>query len=298
MSGRIGTDVVEAARALADGGVVAVPTETVYGLAALARDPVAVRRIYAIKGRPSDHPLIVHVADETEAREWASEWPASAASLAGRFWPGPLTIVVPRADFVPDSVTGGRDTVALRVPGHPVALELIRRVGDGLAAPSANRFGRVSPTTAEHVSLDLGTDVDYILEGGPCEVGVESTIVDCSVYPPQVLRPGGVSIEDVMDTVLEVAPATGPSRAPGMMESHYAPRCRVVPIEPGQQAENSGRTRRLDARSDPAGFAREMYGHLRRADEDSIDTLVVELPEPRGIGLAIRDRLSKAAAGR
>lgn len=298
MSARIGTDVEEAARVLSSGGVVAIPTETVYGLAALARDPMSVRRVYDIKGRPLDHPLIVHVADVQDAREWSSDWNSNADELACRFWPGPLTLVVERADFVPDFVTGARSTVALRAPRHPLTSQLLRLVGDGVAAPSANRFGRVSPTTAEHVASDLGTDVDYILDGGPCSIGLESTIVDCSVTPPQILRPGGVSSDEVKSVVNALAPMSGPSRAPGMMASHYAPNCRVLLVEGDASTATLGvRPRLLDARSNPSEFARVMYSEMRRADEDGVDVLVVTLPEARGIGVAIRDRLAKAAAG-
>jgi L-threonylcarbamoyladenylate synthase len=298
MSTPIGIDIAEAAHILTVGGVVAMPTETVYGLAALARDADAVRRVYSIKGRPLDHPLIVHVANDEAAREWSGSWPATAEALAKRFWPGPLTLIVDRADFVPDFVTGGRPTVALRVPNHPLALDLLRRVDDGVAAPSANRFGRVSPTTAEHVRNDLGDDVDYVLDGGACDVGLESTIVDCSVDPPQILRPGGVAKEDIEAVVRTLAPMSGPSRAPGMLDSHYAPNCRVVLRESDDVSElrPSGKSRALDASVDPSSFAREMYAHLRNADSEGVETLVITLPAPRGIGLAIRDRLKKAAA--
>lgn len=301
MSGSgVGADVDRAARLLLGGGVVAIPTETVYGLSAMARDEMAIRRVYEVKGRPPSHPLIVHFADADGAREWAGRWSQRAEVLAERFWPGPLTLIVERADFVPDAVTGGRSTVALRVPDHPLTSQLLRIVGDGLAAPSANRFGRVSPTTAAHVRDDLGDDVDYILDGGSCDIGLESTIVDCSVDPPQILRPGGIATEDVAAVVQKLAATSGPSRAPGMLSSHYAPRCRVILVEPGTPPgeRSTGRTRTLDANADPIIFAREMYTELRRADQDGIDTVVIELPPARGIGTAIRDRLSKAAANR
>lgn len=295
-----GRDVEHAARILLDGGLVAIPTETVYGLAALARDHGAVRRVYETKGRPPTHPLIVHVADVDGAREWSSQWPASAESLASHFWPGPLTLVVPKADFVPDDVTGGHATVALRVPDHPVTLDLLRRVGDGVAAPSANRFGKVSPTAPEHVLADLGDEVDYVLDGGQCRIGLESTIVDCTTDPPQILRPGSVTPDDIERVVRRTAPASGPSRASGMLSSHYAPRCRVLLVEAGETPPvvEGGSSRTLSARHEPHTFARRLYAELRRADDDGVDTLVIELPEPRGIGLAIRDRLTKAAAGR
>jgi len=295
-----GVDVERAARLLLGGGVVAIPTETVYGLAATARDAIAVRRVYDLKGRPASHPLIVHFADAEGAGEWAQHWSPETDALAQRFWPGPLTLIVERADFVPDFVTGGLSSVALRVPDHALTLQLLRVVGDGLAAPSANKFGLVSPTTAQHVRTDLGNGVDYVLDGGPCRIGVESTIVDCTVDPPQILRPGAVTVEDIETVIRSVAASSGPSRAPGMLSSHYAPKCRLVLVESGARPTEpmSGSTRTLDARVNPSTFAREMYAELRRADDDGIDSLLIELPEPRGIGLAIRDRLTKAAAGR
>src|SRR3990170_9006427 len=182
---------------LRGGGLVAFPTETVYGLGADAANPDAVDRIFVAKGRPRAHPVIVHLAEPAAAKEWAAEVPDFAAALADAFWPGPLTLVLPRSDLVPDAVTGGLLTVGLRVPAQPLALELLRAFGGGGAAPSAHRFGRVSPTRAEHVRADLGVAVDMILDGGPCPVGVESTIVDCSGPDPRVLRPGGVPVESL-----------------------------------------------------------------------------------------------------
>lgn len=292
-----GDDVGRAAEILGNGGLVAIPTETVYGLAAMARDVRAVRRIYEVKGRPAGHPLIVHLHDREGASEWADEWSASAESLTQRWWPGPLTVVVRRSAIVPDVVTGGHDTVALRVPAHPLTLRLLAAVGDGLAAPSANRFGRVSPTTARHVIADLGDQVDYVLDGGPCSVGLESTIVDCTSDPVQILRPGRVTREDVATSVSRVAESSGPSRAPGMLASHYAPACRLVLHEQRPDSLPDGEPM-VDASVDPGSFARDMYEMLRRADVDGVDTMHVVLPPARGIGVAIRDRLTKAAAGR
>ncbi|HSB87363.1 MAG TPA: L-threonylcarbamoyladenylate synthase, partial [Ilumatobacteraceae bacterium] len=191
------SDVDRALDVLRAGGLVAIPTETVYGLAADASNPSAVRRIFAVKRRPVDHPLIVHIATSEQLGHWASTIPPAAAVLADACWPGPLTLLVPRAASVIAEVTGGRETVGVRVPAHALTLELLHRFGGGLAAPSANRFGRVSPTTAAHVRADLGDEVDFVLDGGPCPIGVESTIVDCTVDPPQVLRPGGISNEDI-----------------------------------------------------------------------------------------------------
>lgn len=301
------TNVDDALRVLRRGGLVAIPTETVYGLAADADDEAAVRRIFAAKGRPPTHPLIVHLGGTEHLAAWAGVVPPAATLLAGACWPGPLTVVVPKAERVLDVVTGGRDTVGLRVPAHPLTLELLSAFCGGLAAPSANRFGDVSPTTAEHVRADLGERVDLILDGGPCPVGVESTIVDCTVDPPQVLRPGAITVEQIT-RLLDVAPAapTGGSRAPGMLESHYAPRCRVV-LEEGAPAahaeaallEGEGlRADVLDPGADLVAYARGLYGWLRAADDRGLDVLVVVLPPPAGLGHAIRDRLRKAAAPR
>ncbi len=282
------------------GGVVAVPTETVYGLAADASNADAVRRIYSIKGRPSDHPLIVHIEAAHQLGEWTPAIPASAAVLAEACWPGPLTLLVARAARVLGVVTGGLPTVGVRVPAHPLTLELLAKFAGGLAAPSANRFGRVSPTTAEHVRADLGDDVDFVLDGGPCPIGVESTIVDCTVDPPQVLRPGGIPTEDIAALLdLTMGDAAGPSRAPGMLDSHYSPRCRVV------LAATIGDARRLAAESprveiladdDLVRYAHTLFSRLREADDRHLDTVIAVLPPALGLGHAIRDRLTKAAA--
>jgi L-threonylcarbamoyladenylate synthase len=265
---------------------------------------MAVRRVFTTKGRPLGHPLIVHVADVEQARGLASEWPSSAETLASAWWPGPLTLIVRRRSDVLDVVTGDRDTVALRVPAHPMARALLASFGGGLVAPSANLFGRVSPTTARHVADDLGDAVDYVLDGGPCDIGVESTIVDCSVEPPQVLRPGAVSESDVMKIVGTVAPASGPSRAPGMLASHYAPSCEVVPVESLEEADrwlsadDGSSTEVLDATLDPIAFAARLYAELRRCDDEGRRRVVIVLPSDRGIGRAVRDRITKAAAPR
>lgn len=293
-------DLDQALAVLRAGGLVAIPTETVYGLAADASNPVAVRRIFAVKHRPVDHPLIVHIAAAEQLRDWAGAIPPSAAALADACWPGPLTVLVPRAARVLDAVTGGLPTVGVRVPAHPLTLQLLERFGGGLAAPSANRFGRVSPTTADHVRDDLGDDVDFVLDGGPCPIGVESTIVDCTVDPPQVLRPGGIPSEQIsalLDQVL--GHSDGPSRAPGMLESHYAPRCRVLlattPAE--AQALTAGRPgSEILGDTDLVRYAQSLYSRLRDADDRHVDTLIAVLPPASGLGHAIRDRLTKAAA--
>jgi L-threonylcarbamoyladenylate synthase len=301
-------DVARAVEVLRAGGLVAFPTETVYGLGADAANEAAVRRIFAVKGRPVDHPVIVHVGQAAELAAWAAVVPPAAERLAAALWPGPLTLLVERAPHVLDVVTGGRPTVGVRVPDQPIALELLRAFGGGIAAPSANRFAKVSPTTADHVRADLGVDVAFVLDGGPCTIGVESTIVDCTTDPPVVLRPGGVSIEQlelVLGGPVE-ATASGPSRAPGMMASHYAPRCRV---ELAPDRASAGRrvdelraegatAGLLDPRTGVEDYAQHLYTWLRRADEDGLDVLVCVAPSGGGLALAVRDRLQKAAAPR
>lgn len=303
----ITTDIDRAADAIRAGGLVAIPTETVYGLAADARNPVALRRIFGVKGRPADHPLIVHLASADEVMDWSVDPAAVAWRLIEAAWPGPLTVIVPRAAGVLDEVTGGRDTVGLRVPAHPMTLDLLERVGGGLAAPSANRFGSVSPTSAQHVVDDLGAFLDptrdVILDGGDCPVGVESTIVDCVADPPQILRAGGVPVEDI-HRLLDgaVAEATGPSRASGMLASHYAPRCAVRPVDDADDAmalrAGTPNSEILDLTDDLVRYARELYARLRDADARGVGTLIAVLPPPVGLGHAIRDRLAKAAAPR
>lgn len=301
----IGTDVDVAVSLLRAGGVIGLPTETVYGLGADASNPRAVQRVFRIKGRPADHPLIVHIADVETAQAWSSVWSDAADTLAGTFWPGPLTIIVPRAEHVIEEVTGGRDTVALRCPSHPLMLRVLADFRGGIAAPSANRFGKVSPTTAQHVVDDLGDEVDYVLDGGSCAVGVESTIVDCTAHPPQVLRPGGVTEEQIRAVLGDLAAASGPSRAPGMLESHYAPTCRVHPVEDLARAHaelarmaSSATCIILDANSDPESFASTMYAQLRECDRSGVEDVIIVLPPDSGIGTAIRDRIAKASAHR
>ena len=316
-----------AVRVLRAGGLVAVPTETVYGLAADASDPAAVAKVFAVKGRPADHPLIVHLGGAAQLEDWAGNVPDDARRLAEAFWPGPLSMVLERHPSVSPVVTGGRDTVAVRVPAHPVARRLLEAFGGGLAAPSANRFGRVSPTTAADVAADLGDDVDLVIDGGPCEIGVESTIVELvgpeDGSPPTVtiLRSGAISPEQVATALGRPVRSTptGPARAPGMLEAHYAPVTRLELFEPGSEAEALARAadfaaagRRVgllglarvdapgavvswDAGGDEAAFARSLYRWLRQADEESLDALLVVLPPPQGISLAVRDRLRRAA---
>jgi L-threonylcarbamoyladenylate synthase len=298
-------DVSLAVSALRSANVVAIPTETVYGLAALARDPDAVEKVFVIKGRPRSHPLIVHVASLEVATLWG-QFNHEALVLAEHFWPGPLTLLVPRTSIVPDWVTGGRDTVAIRVPNHPLTLQLLLELNDGVVAPSANKFGKVSPTTAEHVQQDLGSDVQLILDGGLCDIGVESTIIEC-LDEVSILRPGAITPLDVEKTLgLNVLSSmTGPSRAPGMLASHYAPNARVVLCSTSEEAsllaqecvDKQLKTFIIDE-PNLATYAHNLYALLRRADEDKCDVVIaVEAPN-YGIGIAINDRLAKASAQR
>lgn len=306
-------DVGRAVATLRAGGLVAMPTETVYGLAADAEQPDAVQRVFEIKARPADHPLIVHLADAaaetSDLAGWAADVPPAARTLAATCWPGPLTMLLSRGPRVIDAVTGGRDTVGLRVPSHPVAHELLRRLGGGVAAPSANRFGRVSPTTAQHVVDDIGHLLDpnrnVVLDGGPSDIGVESTIVDLTVSPPQVLRAGAITADQIAVLVESgVADASGPSRASGMLAAHYQPSCRVVLAGDRREAHRAANAARaagrrvgiLDRTDDLVVAARRLYADLRRADAIGLDDLVVVLPPAHGIGVAVRDRLAKAAA--
>jgi len=299
----------EAVRILRAGGLVAFPTETVYGLGADATNERAVRRIFAVKGRPSAHPLIVHLHDVEQAEAWAAELPETARKLATAFWPGPLTIVVARAEGVLDAVTGGQSTVALRVPSHPIARELLAAFGGGIAAPSANRYGRVSPTTAAHVREDLGNDVDLVLDGGACAVGVESTIVDCSAGGAAILRPGGVTREEI-ESVAGPATLPGGARVPGSTASHYAPRARIVIVERLDPSPFAGKRvaalspERIEGMEwieiprDPAALARDLYAILREVDRRGIEVALVRPPTEQGLGAAVADRLRKAAGPR
>lgn len=283
------------------GGIVAVPTETVYGLAALVHDPAAVGRVFAVKGRPRSHPLIVHIGRNEDPGRWG-EMTSVAEALVGAFWPGPLTILLRRTSLVPDWVTGGRDTVAVRMPDHPLLLDLLDELDDALVAPSANRFGRVSPTTAAHVEADLGDEIDLVLDGGPCRVGVESTIIDCSSDTLQILRPGAIDADDIMAVCgRRPVASSGEVRAPGMLPSHYAPNAAVILCDDRNDADlevrrliDKGHVVALVWREDPRDYANRLYDDLRAAD-DVADIIVAVLAPPVGIGLAVRDRLSRAA---
>ncbi|MAT04201.1 MAG: threonylcarbamoyl-AMP synthase [Acidimicrobiaceae bacterium] len=308
--GLLTTDLDVALDRLRAGGLVAIPTETVYGLAADADQPAAVARIFEVKGRPRDHPLIVHVAGLDALDGWVDEVSEPARTLGSTCWPGPLTMLLRRGPRTHDGVTGGRPTVGVRAPGHPLAHDLLVRFGGGLAAPSANRFGKVSPTTAEHVLHDLAHHLepgrDAILDGGASSVGVESTIVDLTVTPPEVLRAGAIDASEIGRLLASsIGDASGPSRASGMLEAHYEPECLVVPSETIDEARRrvadaaaaGRRAELLDRTDDLVVAARSLYADLRDADARGLDELVVVLPPATGIGLAIRDRITKAAAG-
>ena len=289
-----------AADVLRQGGLVAFPTETVYGLGADALNRAAVRRVFDVKRRPSTHPLIVHVAATSALAEWAAEVPEQAIRLADRFWPGPLTIILRRSRRVPDEITGGQETVALRVPSHPLALRLLAGFGGGIAAPSANRFGRVSPTTAGHVLEELGSEVDFVLDGGPCALGIESTIVDLSAGAPAILRPGGATKEEIEEVLGHAVPLqrTG-VRAPGSHCAHYAPRAevRIVPSEEieEQTALLAAQGIRVDVL---VPEARTLYAEFREADRRGVEVILAAVPAEQGLGLAVADRLRKAAGPR
>jgi L-threonylcarbamoyladenylate synthase len=306
-----------AAKHLIAGDLVAFPTETVYGLGADASNLAAVARIYSVKGRPNDHPLIVHVASMDRMGDWAREVPEYAIALAREFWPGPMTLVLKRSELAGDFVTGGQDTVGVRVPDHVVALALLEAFekagGKGVAAPSANRFGHVSPTTAAAVVEELADYLfkeDLVLDGGACAVGVESTIIDCTGLLPRVLRPGAIStamIEEVTGLNTVSVEGVDEIRVSGSLENHYAPAAKVllceVPIAgQGFIAHKNIQTPqgviRLASPSDDEEFAQILYSALREADAQGLLEVVVVQPIGVGIGVAIRDRLARAANGR
>ncbi|MEQ1484278.1 L-threonylcarbamoyladenylate synthase [Methyloglobulus sp.] len=309
----------QAAELLRQGRLVALPTETVYGLGADAKNPEAVKRIFAAKGRPADHPLIVHIPDKAALTDWAIEIPDVAWKLAERFWPGPLTIVLKKHPDVPMEVTGGQNTIALRVPAHPVALNLLNAFGGGIAAPSANRFCRISPTQASHVEEELGDKVDMILDGGACQVGLESTIVDVSSGQPKLLRPGQMcklEIEEVLQMELS-SPQNPMIRAPGMMEVHYAPTtetflCTSAQVQIILQGDAFQHQHKMgilsyvtEINSDlfeqvfqmPAevtDYGQLLYSKLREFDHAELDLIVVEQPPQTEEWVGVNDRLLKA----
>lgn len=300
------------------GGVVGMPTETVYGLAADAFDPTAVERIFRVKHRPADNPLIVHVAGLGELKRLVTELTPVAVELAARFWPGPLTLVLDARDEVPLITTGGLRTVAVRLPDHPVAAALLEAYGGPLAAPSANRSGRPSPTTAAHVVADLGDDLEVVLDGGPCPVGVESTVVDARGATPRVLREGSITREDLgLDTgpMREAGPPGPAAASPGTRYRHYTPRCAVELVDPGagparaRDLARAGTRVGLVATSpappgvvdiarfvDASALAQQLYTALRDAELAEVEVLVVEAVPEVGVGRAVMDRLRRAAA--
>jgi L-threonylcarbamoyladenylate synthase len=302
--------IAEAAELLRRGRLVAFPTETVYGLGADALNEEAVKGIFQAKGRPADDPLIVHVADALHVAAVALPRPR-LDELAARFWPGPLTLVLPRLEAVPLAVTAGRETVAVRVPAHPVAQRLIQETGVPIAAPSANLFARPSPTVAAHVLHDLGDRIDLILDGGPTDVGLESTVLDLTGDLPTVLRPGGVTVEqlrEVLGEVSEPRAVRNDPRSPGTAERHYSPRARVDLFDDGSEERLEGHVRTLEQRGervarlalpdDPAEAAQRLFAVLRELDATSPDVIVARMPPPGGLGTALRDRLRRAANGR
>ena len=294
-----------AVRTLKNGGLVAIPTETVYGLGAAINDEVAIAKIFAVKGRPQDHPLIVHIANIEQIHEVAINIHDDALKIAQACWPGALTLLLHRSDQVSLRITGGRETVAVRVPDNDFTRQLITNLESPIAAPSANRFGKVSPTTAQHVCDDLQTDVDLIVDDGASSVGLESTIVDFTVSPPQLLRPGGIPLEDIeMILGYSIGVTDGMSRASGMLQNHYQPACKVFLVntdDEGQLLKDTlvsqyDRIRILDRCDNLPLYATLLYSDLRQADTDLIQVLITVLPENNGLGAAIRDRLTKAAA--
>ena len=313
-------EIDRAVAALRDGEVIAFPTETVYGLGADAQNPDAVRKVFELKGRPATHPLIVHLDHPRLLERWALNVPPAAAALAARFWPGPLTLVLRRAPAVDLAITGGQDTVAVRVPGHPVAQQLLRAFGSGIAAPSANRYGRVSPTRAEHVREEFGDAVPIVLDGGDCKIGLESTIVSCVDAVPRVLRPGSITLSQLRSVVPELVegPGAAAPRVPGTDLKHYAPSTPLSIVASGRLEEVVGQLtaghekvavlamrpprvankfmtwinagRRADA------YARELYVNLRTLDKSGANEILVEEVPAGEAWEAVRDRLRRAAS--
>jgi L-threonylcarbamoyladenylate synthase len=303
LSSRITQDIDSARDVLKHGGLVGIPTETVYGLAAVALNEVAVGKVFDVKGRPRSHPLIIHLSPSDDINRWG-ELNEAAQILATAIWPGPLTLLVPRTRLVPDWVTGGRDTVALRIPAHDMTISLLDALGDAVVAPSANRFGQVSPTSAAHVINDLGDSVDLVLDGGQCAVGVESTIVECTSSSVQILRPGKISASEIANiTGLTIAALDGPSRAPGMLLAHYAPQARVELCHSYAEAQerqnqytDDGVRAEILHHEDSVTYALSLYDDLRAADMNATLVVLAVLPPDEGLGTAVRDRLTKAAA--
>ena len=314
-------EIEKAAAVLRQGGLVAFPTETVYGLGADASNPAAIRKLYAVKGRPADHPVIVHLADIAQLPQWAREVTPVAQKLAQQFWPGPLTLLFKRAPGVSDAVTGGQDTVAIRIPSHPIAQLLLKKFGGGVAAPSANRFGRVSATLAEHVRQEFGDAVDFVVDGGQSDVGIESTVVDATGAAPVLLRPGHITahkIEQAAGVGLAMPTAQSP-RAPGTLAAHYAPATPLLVMESDLLLELAATLTRqgkrvavlarsalqplhagltwIAAPTDAQAYAHDLYANLRALDAANCDALLVEQLPQDADWAAINDRVGRAAAG-
>ena len=294
-------DTVErAAEALARGGLIGMPTETVYGLAGSAANEQALAKIFDVKGRPIGHPLIVHLSSLDELDRYALSVPQAAVALIGACWPGPLTVLLQRSRHVSDLITGNRSTVAIRIPANECARSIIAMHGHAVAAPSANRFGHVSPTTAQHVLDDLGEHVDLIVDDGPCTIGVESTIIDFTSPVPQLLRPGGFALEDLEELMgIHVAAPEGESRASGMLESHYAPQDKVLLVNSLSEAKSvlsaHPEARLISHWESLPLYAASLYAQMRQADHDGVPLIVAITPAPSGLGRAICDRLKKAS---
>ena len=320
MAQRSRDSIAEAVAALRAGGIVAFPTETVYGLGADARSSAAVKKIYAAKGRPATNPSIVHIRDGESARRYAAKWPEAAEKLAAAFWPGPLTLVLEKNDIIVPEATAGRKTVALRVPDHPVALELLTTFDGPIAAPSANRSGRISPTTAEHVRKELGGRVDFVLDGGACRVGVESTVLDLSGLRPVILRPGGISRAEIEKIVGPVDVAEAPisegeaAASPGMQAVHYSPTTPTYRFDAGHgnslASGLKGRKavallfkeeplptefRIILLPGDANAYARRLYAALHEADGQNAAAILIQMPPDEPAWVAVRDRLKRAS---
>ena len=304
LDGNSESEIDECVEMLRAGSVIGIPTETVYGLAAIATNSSAINLVFTTKERPTSHPLILHIADVSMLDDWATNISSEARALCKKFWPGPLTLILHKSDKVLTEVTGGRDTVAIRCPNHSVTTKLLKKLNDAVVAPSANKFGKVSPTTAQHVVNDLGSDISIVLDGGDCSIGLESTIIDCTTTPPQLLRTGAITAEQILrECNITVVAASGESRAPGMLEKHYAPVCRVVLVSSSQEGlieaqryvADGFKVRLLDLTEDLDKFARLLYSSLRTADKDGINVAIVVRAPMKGIGFAINERLEKAA---
>ena len=292
--------VEQAVSVLNAGGLVGLPTETVYGLAARADNDLAVSKIFHAKGRPTGHPLILHISDISELDRYAVNVPNAALTLAQHCWPGPLTLLLHKTNDVSPLVTGGRETVAIRIPANDCARQIIKQCGNAVAAPSANLFGHVSPTTAQHVLNDLGDKVDLIVDDGDCSIGVESTIIDFTTTLPQLLRPGGFPVED-LELIMgqKILMPSGESRASGMLASHYAPQCKVILVDTYAEATSAlveiENARVLEHSENYPLYAASLYSQMRQADLDKIAVIIAVLPLNTGLGSAIRDRLNKAS---